>query len=57
MRVYAFSNSKGGEEATQILEEMKFPLDKPWKYDPFFMIVVTKGNKKLERNAIESRLS
>lgn len=51
----AFSNHKGAMEATKILKEMDFPLDKPWKYNPHYVISKLKGNVNPRANAHERR--
>jgi hypothetical protein len=42
---YAFSSTKGSRKVAKILEEMKFALNRPWRYNLHFVIVEIKGNK------------
>lgn len=34
----ALMNNKGSKQTANILEGMKFPLDRPWKYYPQFVM-------------------
>jgi hypothetical protein len=54
---YAFGNHKGAREVANILQEMNLPLDKPWKYDPHFIISKLKGNANPGPNDHESRIA
>jgi len=58
---YALSSYKGAKEAENILEQMDFPLDRPWRYDPHLMMYALKGNKQPQpndhkRRPVEERL-
>lgn len=52
---YAFTSPRGGREAAPILEAMKLPWDRPWKYDPYFTMPATRGNKTTGPNYHECR--
>lgn len=55
MGEYDFLNKKGGREVTKNLEERQFPMDRPWKYYPFFVISSIKGTNKPRPNDHERR--
>ena len=44
---YSIHDKKGASEDINILEMLGFLKDRPWKYDPHFLMVVEKGKKNL----------
>lgn len=50
MELYAFMNNKGSKQVAHILEEMKFPLDRSWKYSPNYVMSQPKQNDILGTN-------
>jgi hypothetical protein len=41
----AINEKRGLKEAMEILKKLDFPIDRPWRYDPHFMIGIEKGRK------------
>jgi hypothetical protein len=52
---FAFLDNNVGKAFANILEEMKFPLDRPRKFYPHFIIVTTKRSKNIGSNDHESK--
>lgn len=46
MRGYAIHDKRGENEAIKILETLGFLKDRPWKYDPNFLMEVEKGKRR-----------
>lgn len=53
---YAIHDRKGVNEAIKILEALIFLKDRPWKYDPHFVMVAEKGKKRHGPEDHERRL-